>query len=247
MKQAAALRARVYLARGDIQAATAWAADCGLDPGGPGANHPGLQEVEYLTLTRVLTAQGRFNEAILLLERLLESSLVEERYGSAIENLTLQSLVFQARGDHPRSLEYLERALSLAEPEGFVRTFVDEGEPMRSLILNFQSKVKTQIKYGVDDQSLRQLKYTDTLLAAFPMTSHQNGSRPTNLFEPLSERELDILRLIATGRTNQEIADILVIALSTVKSHINNLYGKLGANRRTEAIAIARDLSLFSE
>ena len=117
---------------------------------------------------------------------------------------------------------------------------------MYLLIQEYQAFLKTKISYDVDGESLRLLAYTDKLLVAFPQSQTTDSTTNDSLPEPLSERELDVLQLIATGRTNQEIADILVIALSTVKSHINNIYGKLGTKRRTQAIAIARKRGLLS-
>jgi LuxR family maltose regulon positive regulatory protein len=118
---------------------------------------------------------------------------------------------------------------------------------MRLLSLDYQAIIKKQISDGVDSESFRLLAYTDKLLAAFSQTVSDQKPGHETMVESLSERELDILRLIATGRSNQEIADILVIAMSTVKSHINSIYGKLGTNRRTQAVVIARDAGLLSE
>jgi LuxR family maltose regulon positive regulatory protein len=247
MQQAAALRARVLLAQGDLEAATAWATDSGLDPEDAQVNQAGLRDVEYLTLARVLSAQGLHMEALTLLERLLNSSLAEERGGSVIEILVLQSLVFRTQGHATRSMECLERALILGEPEGYVRTFVDEGEPMHQLLINYQSMIKKRMIVGAESKPFALLTYTDKLLAAFSLLTPIKSAWHGSILEPLSERELDILRLIATGRSNQEIAEILVIAVSTVKSHINHLYGKLGTNRRTQAIAIARNLGLLQD
>jgi LuxR family maltose regulon positive regulatory protein len=246
MAQAAALRTRLLLTRGDLAAATAWAAECGLDPEDPQASHSGLREMEFITYARVLSAQGLHQPAQSLLERLLIAALDQERRGSAIEMLALRGLIFQAQGNGARAQECIEQSLTLAEAEGYVRLFVDEGEPMRLLLREYQSLIRRQISDRVDEQSIRLLAYNDRLLAA--CSPPANGQKPTqdSIVEPLSERERDILRLIATGRSNQEIAEILVIAVSTVKSHINNLYGKLGTNRRTEAIAIARDNGLLS-
>jgi LuxR family maltose regulon positive regulatory protein len=244
---AAALSASLQLAQDDLEAATAWAENSGLSPDDGEVDHPGWREVEYLTLARVLDAQGRQAEAMSLLDRLLQSAQVEGRDGSAVGILILRALFEQAQDNKARAFERLEYALTLAEPEVYVRIFVDEGEPMRLLLRDYQAFFKKKMSDGVDSNSLRLLSYTDKLLAAFSQPPPEVIKEQDTLPEPLSERELDILRLIATGRTNQEIAEILVIALSTVKSHINNLYGKLGTNRRTEAIAIARELGLISE
>jgi LuxR family maltose regulon positive regulatory protein len=243
--QAGALRATLQLAQGDLGAAALWVANSGLSPDDKNANHPGVREVEYLSFARVLNAHGRDAEAMSLLERLLDSAQTEERGGNAIGILVLQCLVIQAQGDTARALEHLERALNIAEPEGYIRTFVDEGEPMRLLLLDYQSMIKMKISDGVDSQSLHLLTYTDKLLAAFSPSAPVEKQKHETILEPISEREMDILRLIATGRTNQEIAVILVLAQSTVKWYINNLYSKLGAKSRTHALALAREFELI--
>jgi LuxR family maltose regulon positive regulatory protein len=243
--QAAALIARLQLAQSDRAAAEAWAADSGLSPDGPQASHAGLREVEYLTLARVLDAQGRHGEALSLLQRLLQSAQVEGRTGSVITILALQALSVQTQGDTAAALALLERALTLAEPEGYVRVFVDEGAPMRVLLNAFQALLEKRLANRTDDASRRLLAYTGRLLAAFSWQPLGSSQGPATLPEPLTERELEILKLISQGLSNKEIADSLVIAVSTVKSHINTLYAKLGTHRRTEAVAIARDLGLL--
>jgi LuxR family maltose regulon positive regulatory protein len=165
--------------------------------------------------------------------------------GSVIEILIIEALAFAAQGDQRRALTSLERALTLAEPEGYVRIFVDEGESMRQLLLDCQSTIKKKVGNDVNSESLHLLIYTDKLLAAFPQPASTLGTKNDTLIEPLSERELDILRLISTGRSNQDIAEILVIAQSTVKWYINSLYGKLGAKSRTHAVALAKELELI--
>ncbi len=247
MAQAAALRAQVLLAQGNLEAATLWAADSGLDSKDSEASHSGLRELEYLTFARVLAARGLHLEALSLLERLLETSLAEGRRGSTIEILALQGLAFQTEGNATRALECLEHALILAEPEGYLRVFVDEGEPMRRLLADLQSILKQKVSTTVDNSSLRLLAYTEKLLSVFPNPNQVTPNEIGTMLEPLSEREMEILRLISTGLTNQEIAHTLVIAVSTVKSHINNLYGKLGTQRRAQAIAIARKWGLLSD
>ena len=186
-------------------------------------------------------------QALRLLERLLEPALEDERRGSAIQILALLSLIHHSQGNTALAIDGLERALTLAEPEGFVRTFVDEGEPMRRLLRAAQLALSRRLSDRVDEGLLRILIYTDKLLAAFSPMSSEREMQLHPLEELLSARELDILRLINAGRSNKEIAGILMIAVSTVKSHINNLYGKLGANRRTEAIAIAREKGLLAD
>jgi LuxR family maltose regulon positive regulatory protein len=242
--ESGARNARLSLAQGDLPSAEEWARQYESFTGQDPAYN---EEFARITLARLRLAQLRFLEAIELLVQLREEAEAAERMGSVIEILTLEALAFAAQGDQQRALTSLERALTLAEPEGYIRLFIDEGEPMRLLLLDYQSIIKKKISDGVDSESLRLLTYTDKLLAAFSPPAAVGKPKSETLLEPPSERELDILRLIATGRTNQEIADMLVIAVSTVKSHINSLYGKLGTNRRTQAIAIARDMGLLSK
>jgi len=131
-----------------------------------------------------------------------------------------------------RALSALCRALSLAEPEGYVRTFVDEGEPMAHLL-------RLSLSRGIAPD------YVARLLAAFDQEIEPEPPGMQSLVEPLTERELDVLRLIVAGLSNPEIADELVIAVSTVKTHINHIFGKLGVDRRTQAVARAQELSLL--
>jgi LuxR family maltose regulon positive regulatory protein len=247
VKQAEAQLARLRLAQGDLGAAAIWAANSGLNPDDAEANHPGWREVEYLTLARVLAAQGRHAEALSLLERLSQTAETEKRFGSLIAILAVQALVHQAQGNRNQALENLERALTLAEPEGYLRVFVDEGPSMRALLADFHSLVRQRIGASVDNASLRLLAYTEKILDAFSSTALVQPQTPGTLLEPLSERELEILRLISEGLSNQEIAVLLVVAVSTVKSHINHLYGKLGTHRRTQAVVIARERGLLSD
>ena len=248
--QAAALRACLQLAQGDLGAAEVWAANSGLSPDDPVASHPGWREVEYLSLARVLSAQGRYAEALSLLDLLMQSAQAEERHGSAIAIFASQALVNQAQRNRARALQCLERALALAEPEGYVRTFLDEGEPMRLLIHDLRAAITRRAP-----ADLRLLAYIDRLLQAFagadlaPPPYASSGQQPSNgrLVDSLSERELEVLRLIQAGYNNQEIAEQLVIAVSTVKTHLNNLYGKFGVHSRTQAVAIARDLGFLSD
>ena len=146
-----------------------------------------------------------------------------------------------------QALAELEKALSIAVPEGHIRVFVDLGAPMHMLLLNYQSHLKSKLSNGVDSESLHLLKYSDKLLDCFSQPVPLENQDFSSISEPLSERELEVLRLISTGRSNKEIADLLVITLSTVKTHINRLYSKLGAQRRTEAIRIARERGLLPD
>jgi LuxR family maltose regulon positive regulatory protein len=245
--RAAAWEARLRLGQGRNEQAVRWAETCGLHV--DDAVLPYAREAEYLTLARVLIAQGQSVPVLELLDRLLRAAESDQRAGSLIQILVLNVLALQTQGDLPGALEALERAVTLAEPEGYVRTFLDEGEAMRLLIDDFRLTIAKR-----KTENLRLLAYIDELLSAFAGESLAPGpelisdQKPTasTLAEPLSERELEVLRLIQAGLNNQEIAEQLVIATSTVKTHINNLYGKFGVHSRTQAVAIARDLGLLS-
>jgi LuxR family maltose regulon positive regulatory protein len=240
-----ARKARLSLAQEDLPSAEEWARQyesfTGLDPAYN-------KEFARITLARLRLAQSRFSEAIELLNQLREAAEAAERMGSVIEILNLEALALAAQEDRPRAFTSLERALTWAEAEGYIRIFVDEGEPMCQLLTDYRAW--TRKRHGNDlngESSPHLLAYIDTLLAVFPKPNRTQKPNDGTTLEPLSERELYILRLIAAGRSNQEIAETLVIAVSTVKSHINNLYGKLGTNRRTEAIAIARQQGLLTD
>lgn len=241
--QAGALRAALLLAQGDLDSAAAWARTSGLSPDDALANHPGWHEVEYLVLARVLHAQGRHPEAFALLDRLMGAAQAEDRIGSAIAVLVLQAMAYHVQGNRPLALARIERALAMAEPEGYVRVFLDEGEGMRALLADFESRLRRRPDDG--DARRRLGTYTGRLLAAFVQPAEAGSRQPRGMVEPLSERELEILHLIAAGYSNREIADHLVIAYSTVKSHINAIYSKLGTHRRTQAVVIARELGLL--
>ena len=244
--QAAALRASLQLARGDLESALTWAANSGLSYDDPEANHPGWRELEYLSLARVLNAQAKYIEALSLLERLLAAAEAELRLGSVINILVSESMVYLAQEGKTHALNCLERALMLAEPEGYMRVFLDEGDPMRVLLAEYQSLLRRKISNADGNSSLRILTYTEMLLAAFTQPHNAAMTHTELMIEKVSEREMEVLRLIEDGMTNQEIAEQMVIAVSTVKSHINSLYGKVGAHNRTQAVAIAREHGLLT-
>jgi LuxR family maltose regulon positive regulatory protein len=229
-----ALRARVRIARGELGEALDWARERGLSVADDLSY---LREFEHITLARVLltryTAEGAersVQEATRLLERLLRAAEEGRRTGSVIEILVLQALARQARGDVPAALASLRRALTLAEPEGYVRIFADEGPPMTSLL---RAAAKLPIAPS----------YVRRLLAAVNKTG---DSTPVTqgLIEPLSERELDVLRLLGTDLGGPEIARELVVSLNTVRTHTKNIYAKLGVNNRRAAVRRARELDL---
>lgn len=238
LQPAAAHRARVWLAQGNLPDALAWVREHNLAPDDT-LDFP--REFAHLTLARVLLAQYRatrgqrfMDQAETLLDRLRTAAEAGDRAGSVIAILVVQALAAEAREDIAGALAPLQRALLLAEPEGYLRAFIDEGEPMRALLRHAAAE-------GIASAYVRRL------LAAYdeappPLTT---PDAPAALIEPLTAREIEILRLIAAGMRNQEIADQLFISLPTVKRHIANAYGKLGAGHRTEALVRATELKLL--
>jgi LuxR family maltose regulon positive regulatory protein len=236
----AARKARVWIARGNLGEASDWARVEGLSPD----DEPGyLQEFALITLARLLLAQAGGSQrnrtlahARQLLERLLEAAVAGGRSGSAIEILILLALARQAEGAVSAALASLERALTLAEPEEYLQIFVREGAAMRDLLRQAAAGSSAS---GYAQRLARSFGDPDLLLT--PRTPAAGLS----LVEPLTARQIEILRLIAAGMRNQEIAEQLYLSLPTVKRHIANIYGKLGADHRTEAVAKANELNLL--
>lgn len=242
VRPTAALKTQVWLKQGRLAEALGWAREQELSVDDEICYR---REFEHITLARVLIAAGKsdrgagsLDEAIQLLGRLLEAAETGGRLGSAIQILLLQALAFQAQDNLPHALAPLERALVLAEPEGYVRIFVDEGEEMQSLIKK-QSRNRDHQLSG----------YIDKLLAAFsqPAAGPKSGimHQKTNLLEPLSERELEVLKLLRSESSGPEIAQQLIVSLNTFRSHTKNIYKKLGVNNRRAAVRRAEDLDLF--
>jgi LuxR family maltose regulon positive regulatory protein len=237
-----ALKARMYLRQGRLSEALDWARERGLSVDDDLSY---LGEFEHITLARVLIAQhqndpiaGSLHETIALLERLLQAAEAGGRMGSVLEILVVQALALQAQGNVSQALASMERALALAEPEGYVRIFVDEGEPMRSLIEK-QSR----------DQDKTFLAYVDKLLAAFVLPTvvpqPKTNDLQSTIIEPLSERELEVLKLLGTELSGPEIAHELIVSLNTLRTHTKNIFNKLGVNNRRAAVHRAEELNLF--
>jgi LuxR family transcriptional regulator, maltose regulon positive regulatory protein len=238
-----AQRAGLLLAQGDVHAAAQWTTAAGLSPDDEPA-YP--QEPAYLVLARVLLAQDRPGPALALLQRLLGAAASQGRTGSIIEIQALRALALAACGDHASALGTLTEALTLARRHGYVRVLADEGAPMRALLAQLsparpgQPHAARRIDPGYLAALLRACGQADAVLPA-----RRAGAAPPGLAEPLTGRELEVLRLLAAGKSNQRIAHDLVVALDTVKRHVTHILGKLGAANRTEAAARARQLGLI--
>jgi len=237
-----ALRARVWVALGRIGEALGWAREQGLSVEDDLSY---LREFEHITLARVLLArhsteppERSLHEAIRLLERLLQAAEDGGRTGSIIEILVLQALAHQTQGDIPAALASLHRALMLSEPEEYVRVFVDEGPPM-AILLRAAARVARGEHKGIA------ASYARRLLAAVENHGDITPVR-AGLIEPLSERELDVLRLLGSDLDGPDIARELVVSLSTVRTHTRNIYAKLGVNNRRAAVRRAEELDLLS-
>jgi LuxR family transcriptional regulator, maltose regulon positive regulatory protein len=198
-----------------------------------------LREFEHVTLARALLAQSERDradrsprEALELLGRLLRAAEDGQRTGSVIEILVLQALAHQMRGDIPTGLVPLERALTLAEPEEFVRVFLDEGPSMADLL-------EAAARQGIASTYVRRL-----LAAAGQVEASSRVNQA--LIEPLSEREMDVLRLLGSDLDGPEIARQLVVSLHTVRSHTKSIYAKLGVNNRRAAVRRAAELDLLA-
>lgn len=232
-----AFQVRLWLTDGDVRAAEEWANASGLRVDDELSF---LQEISHLTLVRVQIAQEKYEPALTLLKRLAHAAESAGRSGRLIEILALQALAHFARKENSAAFAALERALRLGEHAGYIRKFVDEGEPMRALLGEFRRLLVARPR----DDLMRQLDaYISKLLAAFPTGVSIRVN--TGLAEPLNERETTILHLMAEGHTNPEIADTLGIAVGTVKKYTNNIFGKLDASNRTQAVARARELGLL--
>jgi LuxR family transcriptional regulator, maltose regulon positive regulatory protein len=236
----AAVRAHIELTQGNLTTALHWANTCALSANDE-LSYP--REREYLTLARVRIAQGRakpsgpfLDDALVLLEWLLADAQPKARLHSVLEILVLKALALHAGSALPTALDTLAQALSLAQPEGYVRLFLDEGAPMLTLLS--QVSKTDPFLHGYVQQLLTHAHVT-------PSSLDHEPSKKQPLVEPLSERELEVLQLMAAGASNEEIAEQLVIAVGTAKRHVSNILAKLAVSNRTQAVAHARDLGLL--
>ena len=262
VRPVATLKARVWVAQGRLGEALAWTREQGLSVENELSY---LHEFDHITLARVLLslyqsdrADCSIQEAMGLLERLLKAAEEGGRKGSTIEILVLQSIAYHAQGDLPAALKPLQKALTLAEPEDYVRMFVDEGPPMTQLLLEAASRGimpdytgKLLAAFEAEQPDSAGKSPLPTPLAVLP-EGPRRSPRPAGerrdgepLTEPLSQRELEVLRLFKTELSGPEIARELVIALSTVRTHTKSIYSKLNVNNRRAAVKRASELNLI--
>jgi LuxR family maltose regulon positive regulatory protein len=229
--------ARVWLAQGRLDEALDWATKQRSSEA-ESDDVRFVHEYAQVTRARILIALYRRDHLVRsatratdILDNLIERARQSRRFGSVIELSVVQAMSYQATGEMARALEHLEVALRHASPERYVRVFVGEGEPMQSLLRHAAAR-------GMSSE------YVRYLLSQFAAPV-SNGEGAMRLVEPLTARELEILRLIAAGMKNDEIANHLFISTATVKRHIANAYGKLGVNQRKHAIERVRELNLL--
>ncbi|NTU81938.1 MAG: AAA family ATPase [Chloroflexales bacterium] len=246
-RELAALRAAFALAAGDLVTARAWAEQSGIATIAPDDL---IRCYELTVYARLLWAVGRPQEAMARLDTLIGAAEAVGMGYCALSAHVLQAQLRQAAGEAGAAEAHLAAALKIAAPEGYRRTFLDEGPAIVTLLEAHRARHKAQNCLEQD--------FVGQLLAAFaarrPISTVAVGEdsalrsyarSPQRLPEPLSERELEVLRLVATGTSNSEIAEQLVVSVGTVKKHINNIFGKLGATHRAQAIAVARQVGLI--
>jgi LuxR family transcriptional regulator, maltose regulon positive regulatory protein len=239
-----ARRARLLLSQGDLDAAARWTEEAGL---GAGDESDFAREPGHLVLARVLLARGRPGPALALLDRLHATAAAQDRVGSLIEIGALRALGLAVSGEEAAAVAALAEALTLACPQGYVRVFADEGPPMAALLARLIAAQRTGPGSGsVPLSCLARIQRAFDLGPAAPGSG--SGSAPAavpGLVEHLTSRELEVLGMLAAGKSNQAIASQFFVTLDTVKKHVSHLLGKLGAANRTEAVTRARELGLI--
>ncbi len=236
---APAERVRLLLAEGDVDGAEQWVAERGLDS----RNQPDYpHEFAYLVLARVLIARDQAESAVRLLDELHAMAIEQHRTGSAIEIQALRALASAAAGDDESAMAALAEALTLGHPQRYIRVFIDEGPPMAALLGRFIAIPRTDRPAAIPGDYLGQLVQTfeQSNAAAEPGRASVPG-----LVTQLSERELEVLRLLSVGNSNREIAAELFVSVYTVKKHVTHIFDKLGTANRTEATTRARELGLL--
>jgi LuxR family maltose regulon positive regulatory protein len=239
-----AQRARLLLTQGDVAATARWMDERGISP----CDEPSYAgELEHLVLARLLLARRRPEEAVAMLERWHAAAVAAGRVGSIVRFRALLALAHAATGNQDRALRSLAAALRLACPRGYIRVFADEGAPMAALATRLAADQQAGLGNadGIPPDGLARI------LAAFehnPAAPPGGAGTPAGgpgLIEPLTARELDVLRLLAAGKSNKRIAGELVVTLDTVKKHVSHVLAKLGAANRAEAVTRAHKLNLI--
>ena len=228
---AEALLAQIALSRGDLKSAANWAAGHCLPAEESLISNLFMRKVEYLTIARMMILQNQAEEAEEFLEKVYNAAETAGLYSAQIEALVLIALARGKQNNTPGAMMTLVQALEYAEPAGYIRIFADVGEPFIGLLQ--QAGLQSNLRV-----------YVEKILSAIN-SAEPNAPATGNLPESLSERELEVLELLALGKTNKEIAKSLFLATGTVKKHLNNIYSKLGVNNRTECTRRAQEMKLI--
>lgn len=244
-----ASRVRLWLTKGEMEPVSRWMAKNRM------SIYDRLsadREFEYITLTRALLAQGNWDKVVPLLTRLLIFTEEENRPASVIEVLNLQALAHQEQGQKEKALQALHKSLTLAEKDEYLRTYIDEGVPMLRLLKKLNRWMERQRRYGKPAVSTGYIKKLINLLQKETMTKTQalsarseNYSHLLQPIEPLTEKELEVLRLLAEDMTNGDISTLLNISINTVKVHTRNIYGKLMVGNRFHAVERGQELKII--
>jgi LuxR family transcriptional regulator, maltose regulon positive regulatory protein len=236
--QADSLQVKLWLKTGDIPHAAAWA---GLPPEKYADRFPFMSESRRIAQARILLAQGEVDQALSLLDRLRASAESGGRQGSLVKICLLEAVALHAAGRVKEAFAALEAALERARSEGYIRTFLDEGQPQQMLLAQWLAHARSGPLRDYAMRLLTQFEAELQMIAAAKERAAPSGG----LVEPLSQRELEVLQLMALGKTNQEIAGQLNVAAGTIKAHAASIYRKLDVANRTEAVARARQLGIL--
>jgi LuxR family maltose regulon positive regulatory protein len=248
LREIAGYRVLLWLQQGNLSAATKWAATYTREIG---PDQPRLTAYDYdrFALAQTLLAQGHLDAAHAAVRQLLDDAEMTGHGSFVIWSLILQALILHALGDRTAAHGSLQRALALAEPQGYLRTIINHGTPIAALLREAYARgiapryierlLQAFGELTIENEALR--KGAAPALSLFSNTH----KAPDSQFEPLSARERDVLRLLANGMDNAQIARALTVAVSTVKAHINHIFGKLGVHSRLEAVLRAQELDLL--
>jgi ATP/maltotriose-dependent transcriptional regulator MalT len=245
-----AAQVELWLAQGNASAAGAWAEQYLFNPDAPEY----LRQEEYLALARVYLAQRQYEQCLRLLEPLLSSMERVKRQWDSIHLLVLQTVALDGLGEIAQACQVARRLLTLTEPEGFMRVFLDAGEPMRRVLETLQSAPHDAISISAISRLLAAFEqekgrspFTQEVRVPEPSINIAQNSASVTLvpFEPLSPQERRVFHLLIAGQTYAEIAQELIVSLNTVKTQVSSIYRKLGVSRRAQASAVARRLQLL--
>ena len=243
---------RFWLRVGRIDRIQEWLNHCNVSPDDTVTY---LDEGKFFALAKILLWQGRSVEALMLIEKLAEYSQARSRKGKLSYILELQALAFQQQNNQDEALAALERSLKLAQSEGYIRAYVDEGQPMQAL-LELGAEQGRWSKVFLDsfvNQLLTAMQHDHASPASPPEPQKRpksgqllsTGIDSTGYIEALSDREVEVLRLAADGLTNLQIGKALYLSAGTIKAHLHHIYGKLGVRGRVQAIAMANEQHLL--